>query len=310
MNKLWTEAYRPSTVEDCILPDYIKTAFKQFVKDKFVPNLMLSGGPGIGKTTIAKAVLDECGFDWIIINGSMDGNIDTLRTTIRNFASTVSFSGARKYVILDEADHLNPQSTQPALKNFMETFSSNCGFIMTCNFKNRIIKPLHSRSSVIDFKIAGKEKTEMAKQMMARFEYVLTNEGVKYEKKVLGQMMLKYFGDWRRIINELQFYASSGAIDTGILVNMSSESYKQLIKSLKEKNFKDMREWVGKHSDIDPVEIFRKLYDFSADVLTSNAVPQLVLILADYSYKSAFCSDQEINLVACLTEIMGSCEFK
>jgi DNA polymerase III delta prime subunit len=310
MNKLWTEAYRPSVIEDCILPDSIKSAFKQFVKDKYVPNLLLSGGPGIGKTTVAKAVLDECGFDWIVVNGSMDGNIDTLRTTIRNFASTVSFTGARKYVILDEADYLNPQSTQPALRNFMEEFSSNCGFIMTCNFKNRIIEPLHSRTSVIDFKINGKEKTEMAKQMMTRLEYVLTTEGVKYEKKVLGQMLLKHFGDWRRIINELQRYASSGAIDTGILVNMSDESYKQLLKALKEKNFKDMRGWVGKNSDIDSVEIFRKLYDFSADVLTSNAVPQLVLILADYSYKSAFVADQEINLVACLTEIMGSCEFK
>lgn len=309
-NKLWVEKYRPRTIDECILTPKLKSSFTEFVKEGYIPNLILTGGPGVGKTTVAKAMCNECNFDERMINGSMDGNIDTLRTIIRNFASTVSFLNNRKYVILDEADYLNPQSTQPALRNFMEEFSHNCGFIMTCNYKNRIIAPLQSRCSVIDFKLTNKDKTDLAKQFMKRLTFILKEEGIKYSTNVLGQLLLKHFGDWRRIINEVQLYSAGGEIDTGILVNMSADNYKILIKSLKEKDFKTMRTWVGQNSDTDASEIFRHIYDHSTSLLESKSIPQLVLILAEYGYKAAFVSDSEINLVACLTEVMSSCEFK
>ena len=309
MNLLWTEKYRPSRIEDCILPEELKNTFKEFVSKNYIPNLLLTGGPGVGKTTVARAMLEECNFDYIIINGSMNGNIDTLRTEIKNFASTVSLTGSRKYVILDEADYLNPQSTQPALRNFMEEYSKNCGFILTCNFRNRIIAPLHSRCSVIEFKINGKDKAIAAQNFMSRICNILDKENITFEKKVIAALITKHFPDWRRVINELQRYGASGHIDPGILVNVTDDNFKLLVTHLKDKKFKEVRKWVGQNTDIEPTVIYRKLYDYSNEVMKPTSIPMLVIHLADYSYKSAFVADQEVNLVACLTEIMADCEF-
>lgn len=311
VNQLWVERYRPRTIADCVLPEDLKNTFSEFVKSNYVPNLLLSGGAGVGKTTVARAMLEECDFEYIVINGSMNGNIDTLRTEIRDFASTMSFSGNRKYVILDEADYLNPQSTQPALRNFMEEYSKNCGFIMTCNFKNRIIEPLHSRCSVVDFNLRAKDKPKLAEQFMARIQNILKENNVEYKDEVIAELILKHFPDWRRVLNELQRYSATGSvIDAGVLANLSDDNFKEIITFLKKKNFKEMRKWVGKNSDVEPSVMFRKLYDASCNVLQPASVPRIVLILADYGYKSAFVVDQEINLVACLTEIMMECEFK
>lgn len=309
-NLLWVEKYRPSNIDDCILPENLKEVFQSFVKDNYVPNILLTGTAGVGKTTVAKAMLNECGFDSIMINGSMNGNIDTLRNEIRNFASTVSLSGTRKYVILDEADYLNPQSTQPALRNFMEEFSKNCGFILTCNFKNRIIEPLHSRCSVIDFKIPSEAKPELAKQFLSRVKMILSEESIEFDTKVVCELIMKHFPDWRRVLNELQRYSATGKIDAGILVNFTEENFKKLIGFLKKKDFKNMRSWVGLNSDIETTQIFRNLYDNAVDVLQEKSIPQLVITLADYQYKAAFVADAEINLVACLTELMSDCEWK
>jgi DNA polymerase III delta prime subunit len=307
---LWVEKYRPQTIEDAILPEDLKKTFQQFVDDGSVPNLLLTGRAGIGKTTVARAMLEQLDCDYIVINGSMNGNIDTLRNEIKAFASSVSLQGGRKYVILDEADYLNPNSTQPALRNFMEEFSKNCGFILTCNFKNRIIEPLHSRCSVVEFKIEGKDKSKMAMQFLSRVCGILEGEGVEYDKKVLAELIIKFIPDWRRVLNELQRYAATGKIDTGILSNFHDDNVRNLIKLLKEKNFTDMRKWVGSNSDIDSASFFRKLYDVAAEYLTPNTIPVLVLKIADYQYKSAFVADQEINMAACLTELMVECEFK
>ena len=306
---LWVEKYRPKTVSDTILPDDLKKTFQQFVDNKNIPNLLLAGGPGVGKTTIAKAMLDELECDYIVINGSLSGNIDTLRNDIMQFASSVSLVGGRKYVILDEADYLNPNSTQPALRNFMEEFSKNCGFILTCNFKNRIIEPLQSRCSVIDFKIDKKTGQLLASKFMKRVEGILEQENVQSDQKVVAELIIKFFPDWRRVLNELQRYGATGKIDSGILSNLSDENFKNLIGYLKTKNFTEMRKWVATNLDNEPVILFRHIYDQSNIIMQKSSVPQLVLIIADYQYKSAFVADQEVNMVACLTQLMAECEW-
>ena len=307
---LWVEKYRPKKVEETILPLELKNTFQEFVNQKNIPNLILSGGPGIGKTTIAKAMLEELDCSYIVINGSMNGNIDTLRNEIKNFASTVSFNGGRKYVILDEADYINPQSTQPALRNFMEEFSANCGFILTCNFLNRIIAPLHSRCSVINFKITNKDKPKLASQFMKRVITILQAEKVEFEEKVVAELIMKYFPDWRRVLNELQRYSVSGKIDSGILANVTEDAIKTLVQKIKDKDFTGMRKWVAENLDNDPSVLFRRIFDGSVDIFTPNSVPQLILLLGEYQYKSAFVVDQEINFVAFLTDVMASCEVK
>ena len=307
---LWVEQYRPKTVDDCILPQSLKDTFKEFVEHGNVPNVILSGGPGVGKTTIAKAVLDEIGATYMMINGSEESGIDVLRTKIKNFASTVSLEGGRKYLILDEADYLNPQSTQPALRGFMEEFHKNCGFILTCNYKNRLIEPLHSRCSVIDFTIPKSEKPSLASEFMKRMVNILQNENVEYDKKVLVEVIQRHFPDWRRILNELQRYSVSGRIDAGILVDMAEINIKELMKFMKEKEFTNVRKWVVNNLDMDSVRLYRSIYDSLYTFLDHSTIPHVVIVLAEYQHKSAFSADQEINLLACLTEIMARGKFK
>ena len=307
---LWVEEYRPKTIDDCILPSSLKKLFSSFIKKGELSNLLLSGTPGIGKTTVAKALCEELNCDWIMINGSEEGGIDVLRNKIKNFASTVSLSGGKKVVILDEADYLNPQSTQPALRGFVEEFHKNCRFILTCNFKNRIIEPLHSRFSNIEFKVNPKDKPKLASRLFERAIFILKEKNISYEDKVLVELITKHFPDFRKLINELQRYSVSGSIDAGILVNVSDENLKTLITHLKNKEFSDMRKWVVNNLDNDPVKIFRKIYDTLYSNLEPSTIPHAVLIIADYQYKSAFVADQEINLVACLTELMSQVKFK
>jgi DNA polymerase III delta prime subunit len=306
---LWTEKYRPKTVEDCILPESIKTTFLEYVTRKEIPNLLLSGSAGVGKTTIARALCEEVGCDYIVINGSDESGIDVLRNKIKNYASSVSFMGGRKVIIIDEADYLNPNSTQPALRGAIEEFSSNCSFIFTCNFKNRIIDPIHSRCAVIDFKING-SKAKMATQLFKRVEGILKTEGVAYDKEVVAAVITKHFPDNRRVLNELQRYSVSGTIDKGILTSVSDVQLTELIKGLRDKDFASARKWVTNNLDNDPVKIYRKFYDGLGESLKSQSVPQLVVILARYQYQAAFVADPEINMIACLTEIMMDCEFK
>lgn len=306
---LWTERYRPRKVEECILPEAIKSTFQEYVNKGEIPNLLLSGSAGVGKTTIAKAICNEVGCDYIVINGSDESGIDVLRNKIKNYASSVSLAGGRKVIIIDEADYLNPNSTQPALRGAIEEFAGNCSFIFTCNYKNRIIDPIHSRCTVIDFKING-NKAKMASQFFKRVEWILEQEKVTYDAEVVAAVITKHFPDNRRILNELQRYAVSGNIDKGILANVSEISLSALVKTIKEKDFTAMRKWVTQNLDNDPVRIYRKIYDGLYENLKPDAIPQAVLILARYQYQAAFVADQEINLVACLTEFMVELEFK
>ena len=303
---LWVQKYRPRTVADTILPKDLKDTFQKFVDDKNVPNLLLSGRAGVGKTTIARAMLDELGADYIVINGSMNGNIDTLRVDIQNFASTVSFMGGRKYVILDEADYLNANSTQPALRNFMEEFSKNCGFILTCNFANRIIEPLHSRCSVVNFNINASDRPKLAAQFFKRTLGILDAENVEYDQKAVAELINTYFPDWRRVLNELQRYAATGKIDAGILRNKGSESIEQLIGLLKEKRFSDVRKWIGENSDVDSATLYRSLYDIlPTKIASTSSIANAIIILAEYEYKEAFVANPEINRAAAMATLMA-----
>lgn len=307
---LWCEKYRPQTINDCILPESLKKTLHQFIDSGELPNFLFTGGAGVGKTTVAKALCNEVGADYLFINGSEESGIDILRTKIKGFASTVSLTDSKKVVILDEADYLNANSTQPALRAFIEEFSNNCRFIFTCNFKNRIIEPLHSRCAVVDFKIDNKEKQHIAAQFFKRVTQILKQESVEFDPKVVAELVTKHFPDYRRILNELQRYSVSGVIDVGILANMSDESFKELMTNMKEKNFTEVRKWVAKNSDADSAQLFRSLYDKSTDYLEAKSVPQLVLILADYQHRAAFVADHELNIMAAMTEIMSSCTFK
>jgi len=307
---LWVEKYRPQKIDDCVLSNQIKKTFNDIVGSGESQNLLLSGGAGCGKTTIAKALCYELDTDWIMINCSEDGNIDTLRTKIRNFASTVSLSGNKKVVILDEFDYSNAQSMQPALRGFIEEFSKNCRFILTCNYKNRIISPIHSRCTCIDFKIPTSEKPKLASKMLDRIKMILDTEGIGYEEKVLAELVMKYFPDFRRIINELQRYSVAGVIDVGILSQIGDIKLKELISAMKEKDFTKVRKWVVDNIDNDQTQLFRKLYEGMYSNLIKQSIPQSVLVLAEYQYKAAFVADHEINMTACLTELMMHCEFK
>ena len=307
---LWVEKYRPTLIADCILPKDIKSTFEDIVNGGELHNMLLTGTPGTGKTTIAKALCNELGLDYLLINGSEESGIDTLRTKIKQFASSISLSGGYKVVILDEADYLNPQSTQPALRGFIEEFSGNCRFILTCNFKNRIIEPLHSRCSIIEFNIAKKDMPPLLSDFMKRVEYILKAEGIAYKPQVIADLIMKHMPDWRRVLNELQRYSTSGTIDTGILVSVSETSINDLMLHIKHKDFKRMRQWVADNMDTEPASIFRKLYDSMYEYIDPKSIPQLVLILADYQYKNAFVADHELNLVACLTEIMAGVDIK
>jgi|TARA_Y100000034_G_scaffold78818_1_gene94688 DNA polymerase III delta prime subunit len=309
-NTLWVEKFRPTKIEDCILPEEIKTMFQSIVDSREIPNLLLTGSPGIGKTTVAKALCNQLDCDWLMINGSDEGRmIDTLRTTVVNYASTVSLSGGKKVIIIDEADYMNKDSVQPALRGVIEEFSKNCRFIFTCNFKNRIIPALHSRCSVVDFTINKDDKPHLGMEMLDNIKRILDEEGVKYDGRVLADLILKYFPDFRRVINELQKYSLNGIIDDGILKQSSDENFNELFISLKGKDFSGMRKWVAQNIDNDHVRLYRQIYDTLNNRFEKKSIPQAVLLIADYSYKSAFVADQEVNMVACLTELMMDCEF-
>ena len=307
---LWVEQYRPKTVDECILPKTLKSQLQSYVNKQDISNLILAGGPGVGKTTAARAMLEQIGATYMFINGSEESGIDVLRTKIKNFASTVSLEGGRKYLILDEADYLNPQSTQPALRGFMEEFHSNCGFILTCNYKNKLIAPLHSRCGVVDFTIPKSEKASLAHQFFQRAISILKENEIKYNEKVVAELINTHFPDWRRILNELQRYSVSGEIDAGILVNLSEKNIKDLMGMMKNKEFTNVRKWVVDNIDNDPVTMFRAVYDNMYDYLEPSTIPHVVIILGEYQYKNAFVADPEINMVACLTEIMARGKFK
>lgn len=308
---LWVEKYRPHKVEDCILPENLKEAFQEYVNRKEIPNLLLAGSAGVGKTTIAKALCDEVGCDYLVINGSDDNGVELVRVKIKAYASSMSMLGGRKVIIIDEADYLTANA-QAAFRNAMEEYSSNCSFIFTCNFKNKIMDALHSRCSVIDFKIPSTQKAKMATQFFKRVEMILNTESVAYDKQVVAAVITKHFPDNRRILNELQRYASNeqNTIDAGILSAVSDIALAPLIKALKEKDFTTSRKWVSNNLDNDTSAILRKIYDTMYDFLKPESVPAAVLVLSKYQYQAAFVADQEINLVSCLVEFMIECEFK
>ena len=307
---LWVERYRPKTIEDCILPETIKTTLRDVVSQNKIPNMMFTGTSGIGKTTAARAICNETQADYLIINGSDEGRmIDTLRIRLTQFCSTISLSGSRKVVIIDEADYMNADSVQPAMRNFTERFADNCSFIFTCNYKNRIIEPIHSRCAVIDFSLKNGEKQMIAARFMKRVESILAAESIDYDKDVIAKLVLKHFPDFRRVLNELQRYSTSGEINSCVLANIKEMNLKELIDSLREKNFSKMRQWVVANVDNDPATVYRKIYDELYNVIEKGSIPQAVLTIAEYQHKSAFVADQEINLVACLVELMAECEF-
>ena len=309
MEALWVERYRPHTIADCILPDEYKATFQSYVDRKEIPHLLLCGGPGTGKTTVARALCDEVGCDYLMINGSDESGIDTFRMKIKNYASTMSMTGDKKVIIIDEADYLNPNSTQVAMRAAMEEFAHNCTFIMTCNFKNRIIEPLHSRCAVIEFKLRKDDKPKMAAQFMKRAAEILATEKIPFDKAVLVEVVKKHFPDYRRTLNELQRYSVSGKIDAGILSSVADVSINTLVSALKAQDFGSMRKWVADFGGEDPARIYRKIYDSLYDIMDKSTIPNAVILLAKYQYQSAFVPDQELNLTACLTEMMAECQF-
>jgi DNA polymerase III delta prime subunit len=311
MSSLWVEKYRPTTIEECVLPDRLKHVFQEFVNRGEFPHLILAGTAGTGKTTVAKALCKELQMNWLFLNGSDESGIDTFRTKIKGYASSLSLTGAKKAIIIDEADYLNANSIQPALRAAMEEFESNCRFIFTCNYKNRLIEPLHSRSTVIDYRLRPEEKPKMARDFMRRLEFILGREGIQYNNKVLIEVITKCFPDFRKTINEVQSYAVShdGTVDEGILALSGDVSLTELIAALKTRNFRAMRQWVSQHGNEDAARLYRKIYDSLYEILKKETIPNAVIILAKYQYQAAFVSDQELNLTACLTEIMAECEF-
>jgi DNA polymerase III delta prime subunit len=306
---LWVEKYRPQKISDTILSSELKKTFQKIVDNGEIPNMMFTGTAGTGKTTVAKAICNELGLDHIVINGSEDGNIDTLRGKIKQFASSISLSGGYKVVILDEADYLNPQSTQPALRGFIEEFSDNCRFILTCNFKNKVIEPLHSRCSVYEFTNSKKVLADLCGQFMGRLSQILDDEGISYTNEVIAELIMRYAPDWRRVLNEAQRHSIGGSLEASVLVSNGTGAYEDLYSYLKGKDFKKMRSWVVNHIDLEPAAIYRGIYDSMEGKVASSSIPQLVLILADYQYKNAFVADHELNLVACLTECMANVEY-
>ena len=308
---LWVEKYRPQKIDDCVLPESLKNTFKEYVAQGELPNFLFAGTAGVGKTTIAKALCNEIGAEYIMINGSDEGRLmETLRVAITGFATTVSLTDAKKVVIIDEADYMKADTVQPALRSMIEEFSKNCRFIFTCNYKNRIIEPLHSRCTVVEFKIDTADKQAIAAQFFKRASQILKAENIEFDPKVVAELITKHFPDYRRILNELQRYSVSGKIDSGILVNMSEESFRSLIKMMKDKDFTEVRKWVAKQTDADTTGLFRELYDTATNHLEAGSIPQLVLILAEYQYKAAFVADHELNIMAALTEVMAQCKFK
>ena len=309
---IWVEKYRPQQIDECILPDHIKKTFQDFVNQGEIPNMLLSGPPGIGKTTVAKALCKQLGVDYYVINGSDEGRfLDTVRNNAKNFASTVSLTSESKHkvIIIDEADNTT-SDVQLLLRASIEEFSGNCRFIFTCNYKNKIIEPLHSRCSVVEFSIKGKEKVKIAGLFFKRLQEVLDIERIPYDPPVLAEIINKHFPDWRRVLNECQRYSAGGEIDSGILASFSDVSINELTKNLKEKNFSEVRKWVNANLDNDTTLLFRRVYDSFYETLVASSIPPAILILAKYQYQVAFVADQEINMLACLTEIMVECTFK